>query len=324
MKKWIIENLQDVRLAEDNVQRGDGEVKIKIAKVAFSSTDISYFTRGEGAVKVPGHSAMGYVSEADDDSGLKLGSRVVISPFVEYSEFGVKRVKVLGVDVDGLLTDFISVPQENVYALPDGVRDEDALFTEAIAFGIRIIEQMECEKGDYVVIVGASTLGLMLSQLALYYQMVPILVDMDSDKLKLAESWGVYYTLNPTYDNLERRVEEITGGRMSEFSVYVGEGVSFDATLRLVKDGGVAIIGGYSSTLKHKADMNEVLRKQLTLKGVCNGAGEMSSAINLLANKIIKTDGILNYRTDFDGVPQMIEDFIKYPYQYNKILVNID
>lgn len=329
MKAWHIENLNRIKLVESVLPKREGEIKLKMSKVAISSTDFAYFAAGEEdehgkSVVVPGHSAVAYVSSEDSAAGLKLGARVVVSPFVRYEEHGVAKVKVLGVDTDGLLGDFASVPEENVYALPDGIPDDEAIFAEYIALGNNVLNSMEAGKGDFVVIVGASTLGLVLSQLALYYQMIPILVDLDAEKLALAASWGVYYLLNPTYDNLERRVEEITGGRMAEASVYVGDGVPFDCAFRLVKDKGEVVVAGYSVRAGHNADVADILSKQLRVIGVADGYGEMSSAINLLANRIVKTDGLINSRIDFSAVPEMVVQCAEYPYQYNKIVVTID
>ena len=329
MKAWHIENLNRIKLVESVLPKREGEIKLKMSKVAISSTDFAYFAAGEEnehgkSVVVPGHSAVAYVSSEDSAAGLKLGARVVVSPFVRYEEHGVAKVKVLGVDTDGLLGDFASVPEENVYALPDGVPDDEAIFAEYIALGNNVLNSMEAGKGDFVVIVGASTLGLVLSQLALYYQMIPILVDLDAEKLALAASWGVYYLLNPTYDNLERRVEEITGGRMAEASVYVGDGVPFDCAFRLVKDKGEVVVSGYSVRAGHNADVADILAKQLRVIGVADGYGEMSSAINLLANRIVKTEGLIGARIGFDEVPEMVEQCAEYPYQYNKILITVD
>lgn len=329
MKAWHIENLNRIKLVESVLPKREGEIKLKVSKVAISSTDFAYFAAGEEdehgkSVVVPGHSAVAYVSSEDSAAGLKLGARVVVSPFVRYEEHGVAKVKVLGVDTDGLLGDFASVPEENVYALPDGVPDDEAIFAEYIALGNNVLNSMEAGKGDFVVIVGASTLGLVLSQLALYYQMIPILVDLDAEKLALAASWGVYYLLNPTYDNLERRVEEITGGRMAEASVYVGDGVPFDCAFRLVKDKGEVVVAGYSVRAGHNADVADILAKQLRVIGVADGYGEMSSAINLLANRIVKTEGLIGARIGFDEVPEMVEQCAEYPYQYNKILITVD
>lgn len=328
MKSWHIENAECVKLVESVLHKAEGEVKLKIAKVAISSTDFAYFASAKDgvapAVTVPGHSAIAYMSEDDDNLGLKVGSRVVISPFVRYTEHGVNRVKVLGVDTDGLLCDFVSVPAENVYALPDGIPDDEAIFAEYVALGNNVLNSLNADKGDFVVIVGASTLGLILAQLALYYQMIPVLVDLDAEKLALASNWGVYYVLNPTYDNLERRVEEITGGRMAEASVYVGDGVPFGCALRLVKDKGEVVIAGYSVHEGHNVDVSVILSKQLTLTGVADGYGEMSSAINLLANRIVKTDGLIGSRVKFDEVPETVAQAVEYPYQYNKIIVSME
>lgn len=280
MKAWHIENLERIKLVESILPKKEGEIKLKMSKVAISSTDFAYFASDapdkNAELTVPGHSAVAYMSEDDPSVGLKMGARVVVSPFVRHEEHGVKKVRVLGVDENGLLSDFVSVPAENVYALPDGIPDDEAIFAEYIALGNNVLNSLEADKGDFVVIVGASTLGLILAQLALYYQMIPVLVDLDAEKLALAASWGVYYTLNPTYDNLERRVEEITGGRMAECSVYVGDGVPFNTALRLVKDKGEVVVAGYSVRSGHSIDVSVVLTKQLRLIGVADGYGEMS------------------------------------------------
>ncbi|MBR4800788.1 MAG: zinc-binding dehydrogenase [Clostridia bacterium] len=324
MKAWQIENLKNVKLEESVLQRKDGEVKIKLAKVAMSSTDLLFFADEKHTFNIPGHSAVAYVSEADEDSGLKLGSRVVVSPYLSAVEHGVETIKTMGVDVDGLLQDFACLPQENVFALPDGISDEEAIFAEYIAMGNKVFASLDSEKGDYIVIVGASTLGLILGQLATYYQMVPILVDMDAEKLAIAEKWDIYYTLNPTYDNLERKVEQITGGRMSEVAIIAGESVPLNTALRLVKNEGQIILAGYVLKAKQPVDTDMILKKQLVMRGVCNGDGEMSSAINLLANKAIHTEGLIDHQIDFEDFPKFVDECVKYPHKFNKVLVNFD
>lgn len=324
MKAWQIENENDVKLVDTLNNKSDGQIKLKVGKVSLTSCDINYFIKKEGGVKIPGHSAVAYVSETDDDGEMKLGARAVLSPFVRAEEHGVSVIKIMGVDIDGLLSDFVCVPEENVYVLPDGISDEDALFAEYIALGIKMFSGIDTQKGDYIVIAGANTLGLILAQLAIYYQTVPILIDLDADKLKLAANFGVYYTLNPTYDNLERKVEEITGGRMSEYAMFVGECMSFSASLRLLKDGGEAVIGGYMSLQKHQIDTDIMLKKHLTVKGISDGDGEMASAVNLLANKIIRTDGIINGKSTFEKFPEIVKECAEYPYKYNNILISFN
>ncbi len=325
MKQWHINKDEGVVLVDSVQQRQEGEVKVKLSRIAISSQDLSHLANEDksGAV-VPGHSAVAFVSEADEESGFKLGSRVVLSPYVNVKEHGVDVIKTMGVDLDGLLCDFACLPLENVFALPDGVSDNEAVFAEYIAMGNNVFEALDCEKGDYVVILGASTLGLILGQLAMYYQYVPILIDMDTDKLALAQKWGVCYTLNPIYDNLERRVEQITGGRMCEASIFAGESVDVNTAIRLVKSQGKVVLSGYSTRAKHDIDACLILKKQLQIIGVCNGDGEMSSAINLLANKVISTEGLAVATANFDELPEVVENCINYPYQFSKIMIMCD
>ena len=60
------------------------------------------------------------------------------------------------------------------------------------------------------------------------------------------------------------------------------------------------------------------------LKEILEAGMYAPSAINLLANRIVKTDGLINTRIDFSAVPEMVVQCAEYPYQYNKIVVNID
>lgn len=43
MKSWHIENLARIKLVESVLRKNEGEVKLKMSKVAISSTDFAYF-----------------------------------------------------------------------------------------------------------------------------------------------------------------------------------------------------------------------------------------------------------------------------------------
>ena len=119
MKQWFINKDEGAVLVESTSVREEGQVKLKLSKVAVSSQDMSNFaTRSKDNAITPGHSAVAYVSEADEESGLKLGARVVVSPYVKAQDHGVDVVKTMGVDVDGLLRDFVCVPFETFFRSP--------------------------------------------------------------------------------------------------------------------------------------------------------------------------------------------------------------
>ena len=146
MKAWKIEGPSELELIETKSKRAVGQIRVKLSTCALSATDLAYYrgTNHRSGI-VPSHSAVGFVSEADDESELKLGQRVVISPYIDDSEVEVeipsqRKIKIMGVDVDGFLSDFVNVPQNNVYVLPEGIKDEEAVFIDYIALANQVIE----------------------------------------------------------------------------------------------------------------------------------------------------------------------------------------
>lgn len=331
MKIIQIKEPKTIKTIETKEDRKENEVKVRLSKVALSRTDLNLYNGVSENVYpiVPSHSAIGFVSEADESSGLKLGSRVAISPYIDNSEFNfvnsrAKIVDVMGITKDGLLRDFVNVPSENVYLLPEGIKDEEALFLDYISFGEKVFENFDFDKGDYVAIIGSGIFQLILGQLAIYYQIVPVLIDQSAQKLNDAKNFGIYYTIDASSENVVDRMKEITGGRMAEFSVFLPKetpfGISEDITMR----GGTVIIAGYDKVSdKHAVDMEKVLNKQLTIVGVNNGYNETASAINLLANKIIKTDGMISRVVNFDSVSALFKDWAKDAGKYRKVVVEI-
>ncbi len=328
MKAWKIEGPSELELIETKSKRAAGQIRVKLSTCALSATDLAYYrgTNHRSGI-VPSHSAVGFVSEADDESELKLGQRVLLSPYIEDSEVEVenpsqRKIKIMGVDVDGFLSDFVNVPQNNVYVLPEGIKDEEAVFIDYIALANQVIENFDFEKGDYLLIIGASTFGLVIAQLALYYQLVPIIVDKYDDRLKLAEELGVYYTVNFRRDDVDLVLKEITGGRMADFTVFEPRELPFSLAHDYTREGGTVVVSGYNNfVMSFDADIEKIFAKQITIKGVNNGIDEITSAINFLANHVVRTEILVGEVYDFEDAPKAFEDCQHRIKSYGKVLI---
>ena len=328
MKAWKIEGPSELELIETKSKRAVGQIRVKLSTCALSATDLAYYrgTNHRSGI-VPSHSAVGFVSEADDESEMKLGQRVVISPYIDDSEVEVeipsqRKIKIMGVDVDGFLSDFVNVPQNNVYVLPEGIKDEEAVFIDYIALANQVIENFDFEKGDYLLIIGASTFGLVIAQLALYYQLVPIIVDKYDDRLKLAEELGVYYTVNFRRDDVDLVLKEITGGRMADFTVFEPRELPFSLAHDYTREGGTVVVSGYNNfVMSFDADIEKIFAKQITIKGVNNGIDEITSAINFLANHVVRTEILVGEVYDFEDAPKAFEDCQHRIKSYGKVLI---
>lgn len=315
----------------DNVEPEETKkVKIKVTHVMPTTSDINYFT---GSVKanyplVFGHMAIGVISDDRPEYGLKRGTKVILNPYkVEPSDRLdlPGRVRTRGVDEDGFMQDFVYMDIESFVPFPDDVDEDEAVFTEKIAIAMAAINSFRVEKGDYVVIVGGGATCCILAQLALYFQFIPIMIDASESRLAKAEQKGVYYTINASKEVPYERVKEITGGRMSEHTIFEMSSSATGAYLfSLSREGGDCTLICENNTVRHfDADVSLISSRQLKVKGVSTGAFEFSSAINILAQKILNLDGFIEKRADIEEADDFLKEMADYPDEFYSGLIKL-
>ncbi|MDR1939618.1 MAG: zinc-binding dehydrogenase [Clostridiales bacterium] len=337
MKGWEITSKEVFSLIErEAAVLPDDQVKVKITKSALTSTDGALYSGlGDKYPIIPGRAATGIVSESTSDK-FERGQRVVISPYVntaaqnghahseQQKELLFSDIDILGVNRDGFLRDFVVLPVENVVHMPDGINDDEAVFVEHIALALKALDVLNVQNNEYVAILGANSLCDIFAQLVMYYHGVPIIIDTNNELLSVCRSNGIYYTINPTETDCINRVLEITGGRMAEHVVFESRArLPFYSALSLArKKGTVALMGFNVFSDKIELNMTPLLKKQLTFTGINNGYNEIASAINILANKILKLDGLVSHKISFEEAPDTIKGMLLNPLNYRSIIVN--
>lgn len=286
----------------------DSSVKVKITKTLLIQEDFVTFC-GDHRVNypiIPGRVGIGKVIETSqgNDFGFERGMSVFIHPVTncnkcfECAKGDFKRCasfNVAGKNVDGFLRDFAICDNEYVSILPSSVDETSALFLDHVAISDRIVDAINLQKGEHVVIVGGDVLGIILAQLIIYYQGVPILVDNNNKNLELAKNAGVYYTLFAD-NKIEKSVAELTGARLSSKVVYMtGANLNTDIALKLAGNNATICLAGFGCP-NIRVNFNTALLKQLNFNCVTNGFGRYDSAINVLANKAIDTS-VFNIKT---------------------------
>lgn len=199
---------------------------------------------------------------------------------------------------DGFMSDFTVVKAEDVYKLPERIEQKSAILLEHIDMAISTLNELKLERGEHIVINGASYLGLIIAQLALNNQAVPIIVDYDKERLALAQKY-VYYVLDFSEVDVKQKIRSITGGRMSETVVHIPQsGLPLGQALSLAGNNGRVAIAGWENT----SDMNginvaPILNKKLVVKGINGSGNNFPSAINMLVNHTVDMD--------FDKLPEV-------------------
>ncbi|MCL2375745.1 MAG: alcohol dehydrogenase catalytic domain-containing protein [Firmicutes bacterium] len=312
-----------------------GFVKVKVEYSAISRLDLLAY---EGKVTTPklpitlGRQAVGMITEAAEDvTNFERGNRVVLDPFMCCDDCsGAKKnscvvSRAYGIDEDGFLSDFVVVRKQEVFLLPDHIKSTDAIFVPHIALANNIVSKLQLKKGEHIVILGSNIVGLILAQVAIHHQAVPIILDHRPERLSLAESLGAYYCINPKEEDAVKKIFAITGGNMSETLCYSTQSAhepskTFDY---LAYGGRIAVIGWAGTETNIQTTIVPILQKQLSIIGISNGAKLIPSALNMIALSGVKTAPLISKEIPFSEVGSCIETSINTSQEHLKILVKM-
>ena len=167
-------------------QPAAGEALIRTRLAGICGTDVQLLRGYYDYVGVPGHEFVGEVVEAGPQSALN-GRRVVGSINIgcgscDFCARGdprhCSRRRVLGIHSHpGVFAEYFTLPLENLQVVPDGVDDQDAVFTEPLAAALHITEQVVIERDTRVLIVGAGKLGQLIAMvMALHTDRLAVVV----------------------------------------------------------------------------------------------------------------------------------------------------
>ena len=289
MKTWklITPNTLEHQTTDD-LKISAGISKIKITKALVSDSDGAIFcgaTRAKYPI-VPGRYAIGQVTETGEDTFLSRGDRVYLAPSSE-NELSELGFDFAGKDVDGFYRDFTLATADNAYTLPPSVSDEAAFFIDPVAIAEKVVDTLNLSVGQHVLVLGGGLYGNILCQILIYHRLVPILADNNAARLELAKKSGIYYTF-PNDDNLHENVLSVTGGKLAEGAVYLAFNNPSEpsAIFAHVANGAqVAFCARDEKMLS--INLQNAIRRNVTITGITECAEYISTAINLLANKAV-------------------------------------
>lgn len=314
----------------DALPVGENCVKLKNLLCGVTPTDLAVF---EGKLEVqcpiiPLRQCVGFVSEVGESvRGIQRGQRVVTYPQASCHNckackdsryYDCEKPEIFGVKEDGFLSDFSVVSADDVYTIPDRITDEEAIFIEHIATGLNALSRLHVEKGDQLVIMGATVDGIILAQLAMYYQAVPIMVDMNDDLLRLAQRLGVYFTVNVVNEDACKKILSLTGGHKASACAFLTQS---NMPLQSVCDytargGRVAIVGRIGQN-ELTCRINDLLERNIDLYTVVDCGKNYSTAINLIANRTVTLTGLIEHTFAFDKVQDTLESMTSSPAEYS-------
>ena len=180
-------------------RRSEGFALIRLLYGGICNTDLELQRGYYGFRGTPGHEFVGTVEEADAPS--LVGKRVVgeINLACGACVWCMRglgrhcpRRTVLGiVKHPGAFRELLTLPERNLFVVPDAIATEHAVFVEPLAAACEILDQTRIPRGASVAVLGDGKLGLLIGQALHAHGLEVRQYGRHKEKLKLAASWGL-------------------------------------------------------------------------------------------------------------------------------------
>ncbi len=101
---------------------------------------------------------------------------------------------------EGAFAELVAVPVANLHAVPDGVSDEQAVFTEPLAAAFEILEQLDLGPGLEVTVLGDGKLGLLCAQVVATTGAAVLAVGHHAEHVAILKGRGIDTVLVDRWD----------------------------------------------------------------------------------------------------------------------------
>lgn len=282
--------------------RGEDDVIVRVRAVAICGSDVHGMDGSTGRRRPPivmGHEAAGEIVEAGARvARFKVGDRVTFDS-TEYcggcwhcrrGEVNLcDNRRVLGVSCDeyrrdGAFAEFVVVPERILYRLPDGLDFVSASLAEPLGVAVHAAAITPIGIDDSVAVVGTGLIGLLLIQVLRGATAGPLIAcDTDESRRVSALGFGADAAIDPSAPGAMDELRSLTSGRGVD---HTFEAVGATAPIRSAidatrKGGTVTLVGNVSPSVE--LPLQQVVTRQLTLRGSCAIAGEYPIALDLMA-----------------------------------------
>jgi threonine 3-dehydrogenase len=263
---------------------GPNDLLIKVRKTAICGTDIHIYNWDEWAqatIPVPmtvGHEFVGVVAETGAEvRGFKVGQRVsgeghLVCGHCRNCRAGRRHLcpNTVGVGVHrpGCFAEYLAIPAENAYPLPDHISDDIAAFLDPLGNATHTALSFDLV-GEDVLITGAGPIGCMAVAIAKHAGARHVVItDVNDYRLELARKMGASAAVNVSKEKLEGVIAKL--GMKEGFDVGMemsGNPQAFRQLIdNMVNGGKVALLG--IPPKDTVIDWNKVIFKGLYIKGI--------------------------------------------------------
>lgn len=211
--------------------------------------------------------------------------------------------------VDGAFTEFVVMPQDFVFPLPDHVSLEEGAMIEPLSVGVYAVHRSGLRAGQDVAVLGAGPIGLVTLQAARAAGAGAItVVDLDAHRLEVAASMGATATVDASRDDPRSRILELTGGRGVDL-VFEAAGSPRTAAMavHLARRGGRVAVIGLPPEDNCPFPLVAAMAKEVDIVTVFRYANVYPAAIALVAEGRVNVKDLITHRFTLEEAERALQ-----------------
>lgn len=314
-----------------------GEVVIRTAATAVCHTDLSIYTGDHPGVKYPvvmGHEATGVVEAAGEGvTRLERGQNVLINPIIacgrcDLCERGrenlCRRAGLFGREIEGSLSEYVTLDQRNVHVLPAHLPLAQATLIETLATVRHAQRRVAVSPGESVVVLGMGTAGLLHARMAVLAGARPVIaVSRTRWKLEMAERMGAHLVIEAPLEKAAEEVRRLTGGEGADVVIDAAGGAeSLRAAIEMLRPGGRlsafavshAHVTGFSSFPLYFGEISIIGSRALLPE-------DMDPSIELVATGAVDVSGFITAKYPLGEAREAFREYESNPSRVLRIVI---
>ena len=344
MKSMVLTGLNLIEIADKPIPelKNSDDVLIRIKSVGVCGSDIHYYSTGNigsQVVQFPftlGHEGSGVIEKTGNAvKKMKPGDRVAIDPAMpcfkcDQCKTGryhtCRNLKFLGCpgQSEGCLSEFIVMPSESCFPIPENMTLDQAALSEPLAIGLYAVRSAGSLAGKSVAILGTGPIGISVMLSAIAHGAGKVyMTDKIDERLALASEMGAQWTGNAEKSDIVREILREEPHQIDLVFECCGQQEAADQAIQLLKPGGRLMIIGIPSFRRWSFDVDNLRRKEISIQNVRRQNGVVEETIEMISDGRLSADRMQTHNFSLDDAGKAFELVAGYREGVMKAMIHI-
>jgi L-gulonate 5-dehydrogenase len=297
-----------------------GEVLIKVRAGGICGSDVHIY-HGTSPVatypRVIGHEIAGEILEKGSGvTCFSVGDRVVMDPVISCGtcyqcRIGRRNVcgklQVRSVHVDGGYQEYIVLPQESIYSIPDHLSWEEAIMIEPFTIAEQVCSRAELTADDIVLIMGAGPAGLSILKRAKLVGATCYISDIMDARLELAQRFGADAIINAGKQDVAAELSQLTGSAGATVVIdAVCTTKTFEQALGYVCPAGRVITLGFNKEPSAISQLS-ITAREIDIRGSRLHNNKFPEVIDHFKSRKLEVKDMITHRFPFLQIQEALD-----------------